>query len=198
VVGQQTNPPGVRGLVRAPVPLLSLARCSVRGGPTAARIPREGAPGAAVFRPGDHSLDGVAPVGEAPVAAGGRRRDSQVEGSAVGGSPVAHRRDRSCGWGNASCWRGVLLARRLADDGRNGGIKTRREPGRCPLAWRDRRAANPSQTRSSQRDTLSASEDPLSLSPEDNLRPVCEGDPLCLFQGMTYGPLRGRGPGSGG
>jgi len=37
--------------------------------------------------------------------------------------------------GEASCWRGFVLARLRADDGRKGGTKTRREPGRGPLAW---------------------------------------------------------------
>jgi len=67
-------------------------------------------------------------------------------------------------------------ARLRADDGRNGGIKTRSDQGRCPRAWRDPwRAATPSQTHSSRRKTLSVS-----------------------LQRMTCGPLRGRGPGSGG
>jgi len=89
-----------------------------------------------------------------------------------------------CASGRPLVWvgRGVLLARHHADDGRNGGIKTRSEPGRCPLAWlalSDQwRAATPSQTDSLCTDPLFASEDPFCLSPEDD-RP-CEEDPLCL------------------
>jgi len=68
--------------------------------------------------------------------------------------------------GAASCWRGVMPARLRAVDGRNGGIKTRREQGRCPRAWRHRwRAATPSQI------SFVASHDPLGLSPEDDRRP---------------------------
>jgi len=53
---------------------------STRGGPAAARITREGVPGAAILGHGKHGLDGVAPVG-----GGARRCRSAVEGSAVGG-----------------------------------------------------------------------------------------------------------------
>ena len=93
---------------------------------------QEGAPGAAVLGHGKQGLEGVAPVGEAPVgkapvgkapvAAGALRRDPRWD-------------DLPLGIGEIAC---ICGARRLANDWRrNGGIKTRREQGRCHRAWRD-------------------------------------------------------------
>jgi len=88
-----------------------------------ARIAREDAPGATAFRPGEHGLDRVAPVGEAPVAARALRRDPRLEGSAVGSSVAAYRGDRSCGYGEASWWRGFVLMTGGTRASRRGGTQ---------------------------------------------------------------------------
>ena len=107
-----------------------------------------------------------------------------MEGSAVGSSPAAHQGDRAYTWGEASCWHGFLLAQLLADDWRNrdikrnGGIKTRREQGRCHRARRD--PWRPMASRDPFTDPFDASQDPLGLSPEDDLRPPARRPSLSL------------------
>jgi len=82
----------------------------------------------------------------------------------VGKAPSSPERGGGiCSWmvsrcvsGRSLVWmgRGVLWASVLLMSGGTGGVKTRRDQGRCPLAWRDPwRAATPSQTHSSRQKT---------------------------------------------
>ena len=139
------------------------------------RGPPGGAPGAAVLGHGVHDPDDVAQVGEASVAAGAGRRDPRWDHLPLRIGEIAR----------------VSFERRLADDWRrNGDIKTRREPGRCHRAWRDRwRAATLSQTLSRGRPTAPCKQDPLCLSLRG--REPVPGD-------WAHGPVRGREPVPGG
>ncbi len=99
--------------------------------------------------------------------------------------------------GAASCWRGFLRAWLLADDWRNGGIKTTRKQGRCYRAWTD--PWRPVASRDffadpfvASQDPLFASQDPLGLSPEDDLRPPARRPSLSLSGGRPTAPYEGE------
>ncbi len=157
-------------------------------------------PGPPSGRPRCDADGGVAPVGEAPVgealvAAGVLRRDPRWDHLPLGIGEIARVRETPLLAGAASCGRGFLRAWLLADDWRNGGIKTTtREQGRCYRAWRD--PWRPMASRDFFADPFVASQDPLCLSPEDDLRPPTR-ERTC-FRRLGDRPPRGREPASGG
>jgi len=99
-----------------------------------------------------------------------------------------------------------------AENQHDRGSRPRPSPGPLPgLSWcgaRDSpaaarrrdpwRAATPSQPPLRVGRPFIASEDLLCLSSEDDRRPPANKTLSVSLQRMTYGPLRGRGPGSGG
>ena len=119
------------------------------------------------------------------------RRRSPPErggGSAMGSSPAGYRGDRMYMWGEASCWRGVLLmtgggtgASSRTGASRRGGNKAAVtvHGGTHDDPWR---AATLSQTLSSRRETLSVS--------------PCTQDPLCLslHARPSLSPYEGENP----
>ena len=181
----------------SPVPLSGPFAVRRRRRPCGAR---EGAPGVAVLGHGEQGLT----ENRAWRALRRSRRSPPERCGGIRGGIIPR-----CVSGRSRVWvgRGFLPARLLADDWRNGGIKrnrgikTKSEQGRCHRAWRDPwrpatpswRAATPSQTLSSRHKTLSVSlctQDPLCLSPEDDLRPPTRERPCSRRLGANPGPVR--------
>jgi len=146
--------------------------------------------------------------------AGARRRDQRFLPLRIGEiARVGGARLRVC---EAFCWRGFLLARLRADDGRNDGHQDKERTMPLSPCMEGSMAGREPCT-----DTLFASEDLLCLSPEDDLRPPAretlsvspyEGENLVLEVSETPAlaslpfigenkrglPLHRRGLGSGG
>jgi len=105
------------------------------------------------------------------------------------GGRRAGRGDRSCGWGEASWWRALFVARRLADDGRKGGIKAHQDEERTrPLSPSVEGSMAGHETFT---DTLFASEDP-SCSPPKAFGGEMQGPVFSSTSGTRSSPSQGE------